>query len=385
MLVDKIQENCQQVKQEDLIKLYDSLFPRERPVGIIVDGDGRSYYGSMIGTHKLAYLPDVRIFGAHDPYLPGKNVAEAFENLGETCKTFVYLIVSYSGDSTIPLGNLKLVEEYAKEKIIDVNLITSPYESPMRSIVKECEGNILELKGRESKKTTGERYLKEGLLEDLFELGATKILSIISMGISDRKSSEIFYGFYKGNLDELKTLRDENQELQKMPNYKVFLEELSNPYKSFFSCGQGPSDHVVKINNIRVGHVRPLTLQKIGLEPSRTVNIGANNNYVIGESNCPDMNENSIFLGVSESGESPKVKNYLMKSKEVGAQNFVITKKGVYEAPTFKLITEDFYPDGCILLSQTLTDLGVLLVKQGVKISDKTLRKLHISDKGEVL
>jgi hypothetical protein len=384
MLLDKILENCQNVKQKDLKKMYNSLFSYDDPVSIVVDGDGRSYLGGVIGTHKLTYLPGVRIYGAHEPYLPGKNVAEAFENLGKTCKKLVYLTVSYSGETSIPLANLKLIEQIAKEKHIDVNLITGPSESSMRDVVNNCEGNILELKGRESKKTTGERYLKEGILEDLFELEATKILSIISMGISGRKSEEEFYEFYKEKLDELKNFRGEIQKLQELPHYKGFLEVLSNPYKNFISCGQGPDDPVVKINNIRLRQLRPLTVQKLGSETLTSLNIGTNQNYVIGESDCSNMDSNSIFLGVTESGKSAKVKKYLIEATEAGAERFIITKNGTYEIEMFKLRTEDFYSDTCIVLSQALTDLGELLLKQGLKIDESMLRKIHLADKGVI-
>lgn len=382
MLSERIHENCKNVKQEDLTKLYHSLFPYEGSIGILVDGYGRSLYGGIIGTHKLAYLPEIRIHGAHDAYLTGKNVAEAFRTLGETCKKLVYLTVSYSGETDIPLANLGLVGAIAKEMNIHVNLITGPSQSSMKKIVNICGGNILELKGRESTKTTGKRYLREGLLEDLFELGATKILSIISMGVSIRKPEEEFYGFYKEKLNELKILKKDIQSIQAMPYYNIFLSELSDPYKNFISCGQGPDDPVVKINNIRARQLRPLIVQKLGLKPSENLNIGANQNHVIGESDCPKINSESVYLAVTESGKSAKVIKYSNEARDVGAQRFITTKNGEFDVEVFRLTTRDFYPDSCIFLSQSLTDLTELLLKQGVNIDGDMLERMHFPDKG---
>ena len=251
----------------------------------------------------------------------------------------------------------------------------------MGNIVQEQEGNVLELKGRKSSNNKNSDYIKEGLLEDELELAITELTSIISRGISQDIKPDEFYGYFKNTLDEIKTTQYKIGELQGTEEYKNILECLIDPVTSVFSCGRSVDHDILKMNNIRFGHVRPLTMNRLGIDPNTVLRIGANRNYVIGESCTPNMDENSLLLCVSKSGTG-KIKKYLEDAHKVGAECFLITEEGnVDDAKTFRLDTPNFYTDTCFLLSTILTDLGYKLIDDGVEVNEDILRALHVKDK----
>ncbi len=383
MLTKEIYKNCKGIDKEQLENLYESLYPTNS-TGIIGDGEGRSYLGFLIGTSELRkLLKKIRIFGSNDSYFPGDNLVDAFKRLKEICEKRIYLVVSGSGRSYVPHENLKTLSSYLKENDdnVQLNLITSSPNSQMGEIIKEHEGNILELEGRKLKTANGKEYLKEGVLEDKFELEATTVLSIISRAINNNIPPEDFYGFYENNLKTLTELEEKINEIKKTDEYEEFLKALENPYKSLFSCGQGVSELVIKMNNIRVGHVRPLTIYISKIKN----NFSADKNFVIGESNCPNMDKNSILLCVSKSGKTPRIQKYLVEAKSVGAESFIITGnqnyKNIGNEGILFLNPENFYVNTSIVLSEMLTDLGRNLCDKGVEINEEILRALHIKDK----
>lgn len=381
--IDQCYKNLKEVKKEEIKSIYESLYP-EVECGIYIDGEigGRSLQGAKIGAHELSYLIDkIRIYGAGDSFTPGRNIIQSFANLEKVCGKLNYLAVSGSGKSVSPSKNLhELTEKYKSDKLI-LNLITSNPDSPMGKIIQEHNGNILKLNSRKSKNTANSQYIKDGLLEDGFELATTELISVISKAILKDIDQSEFYGFYKTKIKELYEIDTAIKNLKNTPEYQEFLEYLSDPVKSLFSCGQGVSNDVVKMNNTRVGHVRPLTLIKLGLKPSYNLGIGANRNFVIGESSTPNMDKNSILLCVSQSGTG-KIEKYLEDAKNVGAECFLLTKNGdIEDVNIFRLEIDNFYPGACFFLSNTLMDLGHKLVEEGIEISESVLRALHIKDK----
>lgn len=381
--IEQCYENLRKVRRDEIENIYESLYP-EVECGIYIDGEigGRSLQGAKIGAYELASLPEkIRIYGAGDSFTPGKNIVHSFTNLEKVCEKVNYLAVSGSGKSATPNKNLReLTEKYNSNKLI-LNLITSNPESPMGEIIQKHEGNILKLSGRKSKNTSNSQYIADGLLEDGFELATTELVSTISKGILKDIDPEEFYEFYRDKIKELHEIETAINNLKNTPEYQEFLECLSDPIKSLFSCGQGVSNDVVKMNNIRVGHVRPLTLKKLGIEPNSNLVIGANRNFVIGESNTPNMDGNSVLLCVSQSGTGI-IEKYLDDAKKVGAECFLLTKYGEIDgANIFRLEIDNFYTGACFFLSSALMDLGRYLVNEGIEINEKVLRDLHINDK----
>ena len=378
--ISQIYKNLKEINPTEITDMYKSLYP-DHTCAIYMDGQvgGRSFQGLKIGTHSLSPLVDkYMIYCAGDSHSPGRNIVEVFGNLGRICKKCNYLCASGTGKSDDPYRNLKELMNHDK---ITLNLITSYPDSPMGNIIQECNGNIIELKGRTSKNNRNSDYIKEGLLEDELELGITELMSVFSRGISLEIEPDEFFNYYQKAIKEIKTTEHEISKLQKTDEYEKILECLIDPVTSVFSCGQAVSNDIVKMNNIRLGHVRPLTMNRLGIDPTSILRMGANRNYVIGESCTPNMDENSVLICVSESGTG-KIEKYLNDAKKVDANHFLVTKYGDFEGTEiFKLDTDNFYPDSCVLLSTIITDLGYKLVDEGVEISEDVLRALHVKDK----
>jgi hypothetical protein len=382
--IKQSRENLENVKKEEIEILYGSLYP-EIPCALYLDGEpgGRSLQGLKIGTNDLGHLFEkIKVNYVGGSHSPGRNIVEAFQNLERVYDKCNYLCVSGSGSSITPYKNLKELTEKHKSKKLTLNLITSYIDSPMGEIIQEYNGNILELKGRKSKSSIGADYIKEGLLEDEFELETTELASIITRGILEEIEPEDFYDYYRDKLKELDETNRMIEDLKKTPEYELFLEYLFSPAKNFFSCGQEVSNEIVKMNNTRIGHLRPLTAERVGMKPDSNSGIGANRNVVVGESNIRDMDENSVLLGVSQSGTG-KIEKYLDDAKEVGAERFLVTKYGEEEEGInmLRLNTNNFYTDTCLLLSSSLMDLGYKLVEEGTEVSERILRAIHVGDK----
>ena len=375
--IEKIYRNCRKVDKEKLLELYNHLYPEEgEKIGIGIDGEGRSYQSAIIGTSKLATLPEnYLIFGTNESYTFGGTVAEAFRNLGKerVCDRLDFLLCSGSGKSEVPLMNLEELSNYVFEEDearINLDLITSNPNSPIGRKVRELGGNIIKLEGRENKGKNRE-YLREGLLDDIFELGALWVLYLTSEALTRKLPPENFPEYFDENIENLKNLEEEFEGIKesKRSKYQELIEGLSDPSYSLFSCGQGVSNNVAKQFNIRVNHVRQL--------------IGCKNNFVIGESNCIPIHENSIFLGISKSGTSPKVRKYIKEAEKIGAKSYLITGAESRDEKTFSLATWLFYPAAAVFCSEMLRDLGELLVEKGIEIDENILRSIHVRDKIE--
>jgi len=379
--IDLICKNLCDVNQDDLEQFYAALYP-DRKTGIYIDGQigGRSLQAAKIGLNRLAYMPlKVSIYGAGDSLSPGRNTAEKMDNLALVCEKVNYFGVSGSGRSKEIIGNIEKLKNFSDDDHFMLNVITSYSDSPMGKLLQQYGGNILTIRGRKSKNTQNSEYIKEGLLEDLFELACVEATSIIARGIKDGIEPSKFYNYYLNTLDELKYLKNNISEIKKTSEYEEFLELLGNPVKRFLSFGQSVSNEVVKMNNNRMGHVRPLTAGLIGLEPNIDLGIGANKNEVMGESNTKDPDRNTVFLAVSKSGTGIAGGN-LKHASDAGAQTFLLTKEGEYKN-RFVLDIDNFYAGSCFFLSSCLMDVGDMLVEKGVSIDEGVLRALHVDDK----
>ncbi|MCK4730008.1 MAG: hypothetical protein KAT28_01695 [Candidatus Aenigmarchaeota archaeon] len=381
--INEISNNLNKINPAELTDIYGALYANNSSCAIYMDGQvgGRSLEGLKIGTHDLSPLVEkYMIYCAGDSHSPGRTITEIFDNMGKVCKKCNYLCASGTGKSDDPYRNLTELAGNNKSDIL-LNLITSYPDSPMGNIIQEQDGNVLELKGRKSNNNKNGDYIKEGLLEDELELAITELTSVISRGISQEIEPNEFYEYYKNTIDEIKTTQYNIGELQGTEEYKALLENLIDPVKSVFSCGRSVDNDILKMSNIRLGHVRPLTMNLLGIDPNAVLRIGANRNYVIGESCTPNMDENSILLCVSKSGTG-KIEKYLGDAHKIGAECFLVTEEGSAEnAKTLKLDTHNFYTDSCFLLSTILTDLGYKLIDEGVEVNEAVLKALHVKDK----
>ena len=381
--IDGIYNNINKINPTKLTDMYESLYANNTTCAIYMDGQigGRSLEGLKIGTHDLSPLVEkYMIYCAGDSHSPGRTITEIFDNMGKVCKKCNYLCASGTGKSDDPYRNLKELAGNNKSDIL-LNLITSYPDSPMGNIVQEQDGNVLELKGRKSNNNKNSDYIQEGLLEDELELAITELTSVISRGISQGIEPNEFYDYYKKTIDEINTTQYKIGELQGTEEYKNLLENLINPVTSVFSCGRSVNNDILKMSNIRLGHVRPLTMNILGIDPNAVLRIGANRNYVIGESCTPNMDENSLLLCVSKSGTG-KIEKYVEDAHKVGAECFLVTEEGCMEdVKTLKLDTPNFYTDSCFLLSTILTDLGYKLIDEGVEVNEEVLKALHVKDK----
>jgi len=384
--IDDIKNNLKNVHQDEIETLYSAIFPKDEKVGVYLEGElgGRSLQALKIGTRPLS--PEgILVYSTGDCSAPGKTVAGVFKAFHEKYgrDRSVYTCISGSGNSIGPYENSKNLTEEELHYNISLHLITSSPESAIGKIFKEYGGNIIQLKGRKTKAGTGKDYVRGGgLREDEFELEATQGAQIISDGIVNKIKPEEFYGYYLIRLEDLDKLKETISELKEGEAYGRLLECLADPVKNVISYGQSVSGEVAKMNNTRLGHIRPLTMHKIGLEPNQGISIGANQNYVLSESSTPNFRKNTTFLCISQSGTG-MVNKHIKDARNAGAEYFAITREGNFpEERTLRLYdAQNFYPNSCILLSNILMDLGIDLVESGVEISDEVLRGFHVKDK----
>lgn len=390
-LASQIYNNLVKVKEEELRILYSDLYPDRGLSGIYKDGEGRTLKGELIGTYVLSYYPDkILTTATGESHMFGNDMITNFKNLEKVCKKRTYLIGSGSGKSEIPLENLKnIVDELSGDELA-INFITANPNSEIGDIVKfHPKGNIIYLKGRDYEDSKDLEYTEEGLYEDKFELALTRMLSIVSKGIVEEIKPDDFYKFYKEELKILRETESRIKELKKDERYANYIRDLKNLKKNHHLCGESVSNDVSKMSGIRVNHVRRYiarrVLEEIGIELAPHM-LGAWQNYVIGESDVPDMDENSLFVGVSRHGASPKVKKWSKEASRVGATKYLLTAnddpKMGYEN-LFVLDVNDFYfySDASIFLSETLTDLMKKFIKEGHTVDKATLNSVHVSDK----
>ena len=381
--IGDIKDNLSQVDSQELEGLYSAIFPGKDSTGIYLVGElgGRSLQGLKVGARPLSSLENTRIYAVGDSLVPGENILKVMEYLGKVCDKSAYICVSGSGNSIGPYNDTKRLTESNENKKVSLNLITSSPDSKIGKILREKNGNILKLNSRKSRLEKGQDYIVSGLLEDEFELGVTQLMKIVSDAVVNNIEPENLYGYYKRRLNDLEDTESTIERLKETVAHKNLLDGLENPAINVISCGQGVCNEIAKMNNNRLGHIRPLTIQKIGLDAYSGLSIGANRNYVLGESSTPNINKNTVLICISQSGTG-MVEEQIKKSKELCAEYYIITKEGDFpEENVLRIESNNFYPDACFLLSSTLMDLGIRLVEAGVEISDEVLRRIHINDK----
>ena len=387
--IDQQYDNLSKVDKSELKEFYETLYPESRKIGIYTDGDGRTLQGLRIGTYSLSFLLDrINITGGGESYSFGKNIVDAFKNLNKTCYKSCLFIASGSGESYIPFEHTKELSKGIKDNLVKANmcLITSFPELKIGEIVRENEGKILKLEGRSSRTGVNEDYLKEGILEDEFELEETKLSSIISSGITNNIPPDEFYRYFKGKIEELRKTKDNILKLKETPEYQKLLEYLFDPTVSCVICGESVNKNVAQMANIRINQVRPITTKRIGIEPNQALIIGANRNYVIGESSTPNINEKSVLIAISRSGASAATIYYTKDANKIGADTFGLTmdpesELGNNAKNLLILDSDDPYPDYCVLLSELLTDVGYRLAEEGIPVDERIFRAIHVRDK----
>jgi hypothetical protein len=382
--ISDIKDNLQNVRREEIEKLYSALYPEEDRVAVYLEGElgGRSLQALKIGSRQLS-LKGIPVYSTGYCFTPGTDIFKSFEYLSKEYDKCVYICISGSGNSRDTYSNLEKLTDGKLDKNVSLNLITSTPNSKIGNLFKENNGNIIELKGRKSKAGIGKAYVKEGgLLEDEFELGAAQYAQIVSDGVMNEVEPGEFYGYYLGRIDDLEKTKETITRLKGTEAYNNLLECLGNPVKNVISYGQGVGEEVAKMNTNRLGHIRPLTVQKVGLGAYRGLAIGANHNYVLGESNTPKIDKDTVLLCVSQSGTGT-VRDHIKDAEKANANYFIITREGIsLEENALRLDNaQNFYPDSCILLSKILMDLGIDLVEQGVDISHEILIASHVNDK----
>jgi len=127
-------------------------------------------------------------------------------------------------------------------------------------------------------------------------------------------------------------------------------------------------------------------VKKLGIEKTDSLNLGANKNYVISESSTPNMDKNSVFIGVSETGTSPRTEHYTNDANNNGAKTFALT--GHPESPIADIADNvlllnggDANTDYCIVFSELLTDVGHRFVEEGIEVNENIFRGIHVRDK----
>lgn len=386
-MLEKVYENLKKADVNTQRKISGLFNP---PCAICLDGEkgGRSYEALEIGTRYLATVPGVRIYGAEDTRTPGSTITKGFENLSKEYRKINYVCVSGSGKSEGPNDNMREILDYVKTNELknppNITLATYDTDSPIANVAEECENygcdiNIMELPGRPkgSRSYRDEKYLEWGILDDLFEIETAEATNIWAKAVLENVPPGGFYKFYTKNIDEMKERHEAIEKIRDSDSYMNYVDSIADPLKSIFSFGQGVSGNVVRMNNNRLGHVRPMTAE----HPQHKGKVPYPRNYVFGESSVPNPTEDSVFLIVSKSG-TRKAPTYVAKAEQKKAECFLVTKYGDSSYPQkLRLDGDRFYPDAITLLTAANLDVAYKLLENGVEISEEKIKSYHIDDK----
>ena len=354
--IDRIMENVRQVKEEDIVDLYNDIHEADC---IILVGEGRSQGALLIGMGQINKT--VRLI--EDVDFPGRNIIDAAPRLERMHRCIVVLVNSGSGETTIPKIVVKELSEYIEKTRSEKFKIHAVVSDPLSSVGRICEkpfGNVLVLKGRNLKETND--FASHGIMNDVYELGSMLIFQKIKEHIINQAPPE---GIKEDILREGDVVRDIVHEFINSPMYENIISNLER--RSHITIGGlGPARHVATMTAIRLQHVK------------RAIGDDA---YPAGPF-APKPRAGDLLMLISWSGETLPLLEWCKIHKNVGA--FVYSIVGNYstlsehsESFILNAPASVFYERAAFALSPLPIHLVERLKERGFELPDYIMRWFH--------
>ncbi len=359
--INEIADNVQSIGEEELRELLKNL---EEAECLILAAEGRSKSALHIGMGQIE--KEVKI--VEDVDFPGMDLLEAAPVLKKKYKKIALLINSSRGETTSPKETANDMADFIKmsgsNAQFTIDVVTSQPTSTIGEIGKKY-GTVLELRGPKNKAKTSDEVLKQGIMNDVYELGSMVLFQKIKEALNEGR-------------DHLWVIREMNNEMEMVGRmidqyidsevYKSLVEKMVSRSHATIG-GRGPAKNVAEMTVIRLQHVK------------RAMGDQA---YLAGES-APKPRQGDTLLLVSWSGENKPLLAWQKEYEASGADTFSVVgrKRSPLSEATNSIVIDSpasqFYPRAAFLLSPLPLLLVGKLKKAGFELPPEIMDWYHSS------
>ena len=358
--INETAENVQSISEEEVRSLLDNLRGAEC---LILAAEGRSKAALHIGIGQIKR--EVKL--VEDLDFPGRNLLEAVPVLKKRYDKIALVINSSSGKTTTPRETAKELAGYISKRDLNkqfsIDVVTSRSYSSIGRIGKKY-GTMLKLCGPKCKAKTTDWVIKQGIMNDVYELGSLVLFQKIKEAINEGR-------------DHQWVIKEMNKEMEMAGRtidryvdsavYQSAVEKMSTRSHATLG-GRGPAKNVAEMTVIRLQHVK------------RAMGDQA---YLSGEL-APKPRHGDSLLLVSWSGEDKPLLAWRREYAASGADTFsIVGNKSPLSEATDSIVIESpasqFYLQAAFLLSPLPLLLVSKLKKYGFKLPPEIMGWYHSS------
>lgn len=368
--IDKIKDNVLGINLKELSDLYEDL----KTYDIIIPvASGRSKHAMNIPLSQATAMKNPKIvISLEGPEFPWGSLYEAAPLLEERHKRILILFSSGSGETEDPRNTAYDIQRYIEERKTErfkVDAITSNPNSSIGKVAKRY-GNLLELKGRGKREALNkkyDRYVKRGIMRDIFELGSSFLLQMFIEGLYKDLTVDEIYGLAEKEFQKIGEMVDRGIN---SAFYKSAIDNLETRCHVFRNS-RGTGDEVVRMTLIRLEHVK----QVLGDEVHIT--------------NPPRPRARDFQFSVSYSGATQSIVNSSKIFRKLGGYQFSIigSKESELEANSnSSIILEEevepgqprkFYMRAAFVASPLPIKLIERFEERGISLPESVLSYYH--------
>ena len=358
--INETAENVQSMSEEEVRRLLENL--REAECLILV-AEGRSKAALHIGIGQIK--KEVKL--VEDIDFPGRNILEAAPVLKKQYKKICFVINSSSGKTTTPTETVRelagFIRKSGSNKQFSIDVVTSKPRSSI-GIIGRRYGTVLRLSGPKSKAKTKDWVLRQGIMNDVYELGSLVLFQKIKEALNEGR-------------DHLWVIKEMSKEMETVGRlidqcvdsevYQSLAEKMSTRGHATVG-GRGPARNVAEMTVIRLQHVK----RAIGDQA-----------YLSGEL-APRPRHGDCLLLVSWSGENKPLFAWHKEYAASGADTFsIVGNHSSLSEATDSIVIESpanqFYLHAAFLLSPLPLLLVGNLEKNGFGLPHEIMTWYHSS------
>lgn len=358
--INETADNVQSTREEELRELQGNL---EEAECLILAAEGRSKSSLHIGTGQIK--KEVKI--VEDIDFPGRDLLEAAPVLKKKYKKIALLINSSGGETTTPKETAKDLAGFIKKsggnKQFTIDVVTSKLNSSIGKIGKK-HGTVLKLRGPKNKAKTSKEVLKQGIMNDVYELGSMVLFQKIKEALNEGRN-------------HLWVIKEINKEMEMVGRiidqyvdsevYQSLVEKMTSRGHATIG-GRGPAKNVAEMTVIRLQHVK----RAMGEQA-----------YLAGEL-APKPRQGDTLLLVSWSGENKPLLAWQKEYEASGVDTFsIVGKRSSLSEATDSIVIESpanqFYLRVAFLLSPLPLLLVGKLKKAGFELPPEIMNWYHSS------
>ncbi len=358
--INETAENVQNIDEEAIRKLFENLRDADC---LIIAAEGRSKAALHIGMGQIN--KEVKL--VEDINFPGRNLLEAAPMLEEQYKKIALVINSSSGKTTTPTEIAKELAGYIHQKRVNeqftINVVTSKPNSSIGRLGKKY-GTMLKLRGPKSKAKTAKDVLKQGIMNDVYELGSMVLFQKIKEALNEGRDHR---WVKKEITEEMEIVGRMLDQYVYSEVYQSLAEKMSTRGHATVG-GRGPAKNVAEMTVIRLQHVK----RAIGDQA-----------YLSGEL-APKPRHGDCLLLVSWSGENKPLIAWQKEYEASGADIFsIVGNQSPLSEATESIVIDSpanqFYLRAAFLLSPLPLLLVANLKKYGFELPPGIMGWYHSS------